>query len=226
VLLSRLGAHLILGGRCEERLSKTRSLLEGSSHSVEPYNLEEIDGIPEWMKQVSARHGRLSGIVHSAGIHLTRPLRFQKPVDWDALMRVNVTAGMQLIKGLRQKGVVAESGAAVLISSVMGLAGQAAVGAYCASKGAIIALTRALALELAPERIRVNCVAPSVVQTDMAEKLKHELSPEHFAAIEKMHPLGIGSPDDVAHAVAFLLAETGRWITGTCLVVDGGYTAH
>jgi len=81
-------------------------------------------------------------------------------------------------------------------------------------------------LELAREKIRVNCIAPSMVRTEMLDRMFQGLVPEQVAAIEAMHPLGIGSPTDVANAIAFLLADTGKWITGSTLVVDGGYSAH
>lgn len=141
-------------------------------------------------------------------------------------MRVNVVAASALAKGFRQRGVFVEGGSIVLLSSVMGLVGQPGQSLYSATKGALVAMTRSLALELAREQIRVNCVAPAVVMTGMSEQLKQNVSPEQFAQITAMHPLGLGRGEDVASAVAFLLADTARWITGTTLVVDGGYTAH
>ena len=97
---------------------------------------------------------------------------------------------------------------------------------YAASKGALVAGAKALAIELAPEQIRVNCVAPGVVPTPLAAKLEETITESQLEAIRNRHPLGLGTPEDVAGAIAFLLADTGRWITGTTLVVDGGYTAH
>ncbi len=141
-------------------------------------------------------------------------------------MRINVGAAIGLAKGFCQKGVCAPGGSIVFISSVAGLTGQAGLAAYAASKGAIVALTKALAVELAGEHIRVNCVAPGVVTTEMGQSLLRMLTPEQDADLEAMHLLGLGRPRDVAYAIAFLLAETARWITGTVLVVDGGYTAH
>ena len=112
------------------------------------------------------------------------------------------------------------------MSSVMGIVGQPGIAAYSASKGAVMALCKSLALELAHHEIRINCVAPAVVMTEMSTKFHQQLTPEQVARIESMHPLGIGTPRDVANAVAFLLADTGRWITGSTLVVDGGYLAQ
>ena len=114
----------------------------------------------------------------------------------------------------------------MLVSSAMGLVGRPGIPAYSASKGALVALARSAALELAKDQIRVNCVAPGFVRTEMLEQLREWLSSEQLAALEAQHPLGLGAPRDVAYAIAFLLADTSHWITGTTLVVDGGYTAH
>lgn len=226
VLLSRLGAKLILVARSRDNLEETRCLLDGEGHVTEACDLRETDAIPGWLKRLGAEHGPFSGLVHSAGVHATLPLRFQTGEQLDDLMRINFTAAVQLAKGFRQRKTHTESSGIVFVSSVMGLVGQAGVSAYVASKGALISLARSLALELADEGIRVNCVAPGQVESKMAESQDAVLTDEQRATIEKMHPLGLGQPEDVANSIAFLLADTGRWITGTTLVVDGGYTAH
>jgi NAD(P)-dependent dehydrogenase (short-subunit alcohol dehydrogenase family) len=225
-LISQLGGRVVLVARNEERLSDTLRSLEGDGHRVEPFDLSLTDEIPIWLKKVSVSSGPLSGLVHGAGIQRLRPLRVLTSAVLQEVMRTNLDAAVGLTKGFRQKGVCAPSGSVVLVSSVMSLVGQAGVIAYAASKGAINAVTRALAVELAPEHIRVNCVAPGYVQTEMAANLWSSLNQDQCSAIESMHLLGLGKPRDVAHAVAFLLAETARWITGTVLVVDGGYTAR
>ena len=183
------------------------------------------DGISVWMKEIAKSVGPLHGLVHSAGVHQALPLRFQSTEQLDTVMRINFLAAVQLAKGFRQRNVCTSPSSIVFLSSVMGLVGQPGVSAYSASKGALIALSRSLALELVADGIRVNCVAPGQVRTEMAEQQQQSLTAEQFAAIEARHPLGLGRPSDVASAIAFLLADTGRWITGTTLVVDGGYTA-
>jgi len=225
-LISQLGAHVILVGRNEERLAGTLGSLDGNGHRAEPFDLSSTDEIPRWLKTIAASSGPLHGLVHSAGIYKLRPLRVLGSQTVDDVLRINVGASIALVKGFCQKGVRGSRGSIVFLSSVSGLAGQAGLAAYAASKGAITALTRALAVELAGEHIRVNCVAPGVVTTEMGQGLVGMLTPDQGAALEAMHLLGFGSARDVSNAIAFLLAETARWITGTVLVVDGGYTAH
>lgn len=226
ILLSQLGAKVILVARSEDGLNQTLSQMEGTGHRVAPFNVTQVELIPGWMKSLASAAGPLAGLVHSAGIHSITPLRFLSMEKLDEMMRINFSAAIALTKGLRQKGVKAERASVVYLASVMALAGQSGVSAYCASKGALVAAARALALELAGEGVRVNCVAPGHVRTELSLKSNEVLSDEQVHAIESMHPLGIGSVADVASAVAYLLAETGRWITGQTLVVDGGYTIH
>ena len=225
IQLSRLGANIVLSGRNQDRLEQTASAIETDTF-LAPCDLAECENVPKWMKSVTSECGPLHGLVHSAGVQATKPLQMLKPADVSRILEINVSAALQLCRGFRQRGVAEGSAGIVLISSVMGLAGAPAVAAYSASKGAICALSRSLAIELAAQQIRVNCVAPGHVHTEMAETVEASMTEEQFAAIEAMHPLGIGEPVDVANAIAFLLAETGRWITGTTLVVDGGYLAH
>lgn len=226
VLLSELGCKVTLCARDAGRLTAARTALTGEGHVIETFDLDNVEGIPAWMKQLAERDGPFHGAVHSAGVLTTKPLKLLNSADWEKALRVNVIAASAVAKGLRQRGVCVEGASLVLLSSVMGLTGQPGQSLYSATKGALISMTRSLALELAREKIRINCVAPAVVMAGMSEQLQQNVSPEQFAQITAMHPLGLGRGEDVAHAVAFLLADTARWITGTTLVVDGGYTAH
>jgi NAD(P)-dependent dehydrogenase (short-subunit alcohol dehydrogenase family) len=226
ILLSRLNARLIIAGRNAERLAETRAALQGGPHGAEVFDLAQADQIPRWIKGLAAQYGPLSGLAHLAGILSARPLKVLDPGHFEEVLRTNVVSAAQLVRGMRQNGCAAVPASAVLVASVMGLVGASGVAAYSASKGAVVALGRSLALEVAREKIRVNVLAPGFVETEMTDRLRTMLTAEQYAAIEAMHPLGIGRPEDVAHAAAFLLSDASRWVTGSTLVVDGGYTAR
>ena len=226
-LLAELGAHVILVGRNAERLRTARAGLPGDGHTEESFDLVANLGlIPEWMKRIAQGSRPLTGIVHCAGIHIAVPLMGAKPQDYEKAYALNVVAGAMLVRGLRQRTVRANRPAVVFVSSILGLVGTAGVSPYSASKGAVTALARSLAIELATEGIRVNCVAPGLIKTEMTEELGRRFTLEQLEGFGRLHPLGIGEPRDVANAIVFLLSDAARWITGTTLVVDGGYTAQ
>jgi NAD(P)-dependent dehydrogenase (short-subunit alcohol dehydrogenase family) len=225
-VLDGLGARLVLTGRDVGRLETTRLLLSDRGHHVAPFDLQKADEIGGWMRESTREFGPLRGFVHCAGVFQLRPVQFLTGASWRDVFYPNAEAAWQLVKAFRQKGVFEAPASIVWIASVLALVGQPATTAYAGSKGALVAMARSLALELAADRIRINCVAPGQVRTEMTERTQQLLNRDQMAAIERMHPLGLGESVDVAHAVAFLLADTGRWITGTTLVVDGGYTAQ
>jgi NAD(P)-dependent dehydrogenase (short-subunit alcohol dehydrogenase family) len=225
VMLSELGARVILSARSEERLAETRRQLTGEGHAVEAMDLGQADGIPAWIRRIVERHGPLSGLVHSAGIQQTMPIQLLTPERIASVMHVNVTSAIILVRAFRQKGCAAARASLVLISGGTAIVGRPGISVYSASKAALMGFVKSAALELATaDGMRLNCVAPAYVETEMVQKLRDSLTPEQFAAIEQLHPLGLGRPRDVAGAIAYLLAETGRWITGTTLIVDGGST--
>lgn len=225
-LLAKLGASVILSGRDIEKLNKVMNELPGTLHTIQPFDLSNVEEIPEWLKRISLKSGPLYGIIHCAGVSAVAPIRMMKWEKTEALMRLNWGAAWLLAKGFRQRGVHCQTGSRLIfIASSSGLIGESAMSAYSSSKGAIIAMTRSLAAEFATEKINVNAVAPGFIKTEMNSAYLNSISPEQVIALEKRHPLGFGSVDDVANAIAFFVADTGRWVTGTVLPVDGGLTA-
>lgn len=224
ILLSELNARVVLQGRNADRLQETRRHLQGEGHTLSVFDLLASDRISEWLKSITAQTGPLHGFVHSAGTAVTLANRLLSAKRADDLIRTNLTSALMLAKAFQQKGCYTQGAAIVFLSSVVGLVGKNGASAYAATKAALIGVTRSLAVELAPERIRVNCIAPAMVRTEMFDRYAASAPPEQLAAEERHHPLGFGTPRDVAHAAAYLLAETGRWVTGTTLVVDGGYS--
>ena len=226
ILASKHGARVALVARRIDALEEVAAALHGTGHSVVQYDLADTEGIPAMVRAVADKLGGLDGLVHSAGVQSTLPLRSIRSSDVRELFDVNVTTAFMLAKGFRHKQVRNAESSIVFLSSVIGQVGQSGVSVYSATKGAIASLTKSLALELARDSIRVNCVSPGVVQTEMTAALHERIGLENFQKIIDAHPLGLGHPSDVAQAILFLLSGASRWITGTAITVDGGYTAQ
>jgi NAD(P)-dependent dehydrogenase (short-subunit alcohol dehydrogenase family) len=220
--LAQMGASLILTGRDQNRLNELKQNLTGS-HQAMLLDLSDPQQIESQLNQDLLKD--LYGICFCAGVVETRPLKLMKPVQFLQHMQVNSFSALELARLLTQKQFMPAEGSLVFVTSIYSTIGAPGQSAYCASKGALAAASRALAVELAPRNIRVNCIAPGFVATDMTMQ-KSRLSESQLQAIVDKHPLGAGSEDQVARAAAFLLSPANRWITGTELCVDGGYTAQ
>ena len=227
IIFSQLGANVILIARNKERLKDTFNKLEKGNHLIIPQEITEYIELEEVIDNTIHKVGKISGFVHSAGIEMTLPLRNMQSSYYEEIFSVNVIAGFELARIISKKKYINKDGASfVFISSVMGILGQAGKVGYCSSKGALISGARAMAMELEKKNIRVNCILSGVVETEMTNKMVENLPEESKKSIIDMHPLGLGKPEDIANACTFLLSDASRWITGTNLIVDGGYSAR
>lgn len=226
VAAARAGASVVAVARRADELERLVSELDGTRHLAVPFDVTDFAGIPAMLRDVVDRVGPIDGVVHAAGIHEAAPLRVVSAERIAHLFEVNVTTAVMLAKGVRHAKVRGPAVSIVFLSSAVGIVGEAGVSVYAATKAAVASLAKSLGLELAREGVRVNAVAAGVVQSAMTDTLRETVGEAGWAEIEKAHPLGIGRVEDVADAALFLLSPASRWITGSTLVVDGGYTAR
>jgi len=227
LLFDRLGAKLSLVDRDEAGLNATQAACGDKEHRHFRFDLRVIEAIDGLVDDAVKAQGPLRGLVHAAGIQAVSPARVLRPGQWRDILTVNTESAMALARNFHSQRTTGPYGSSIVfISSIMALAGSPGAIAYSASKAALHGMARSMAMEFAPRNIRVNCVAPGFVRTPMYERTEQLWDDEQKKAVEANHPLGIGAPEDIANAVAFLCCDTGRWITGTVLVVDGGYLAR
>jgi 3-oxoacyl-[acyl-carrier protein] reductase len=165
------------------------------------------------------KYGRLDVLVNNAGMAKDQLMLRMKRDDWDSVIAVNLTAAFTCVQAVLKTMVKQRSGRIITITSVVGQAGNAGQANYAASKAGLIGFTKALALELAPRNITVNAVAPGMIDTDMTRAIGAQA---HEAWTERIPLQRLGTPEDVAGAVAFLASDEAAYITGQVLAVNGG----
>jgi NAD(P)-dependent dehydrogenase (short-subunit alcohol dehydrogenase family) len=225
IYLSKLGARVVASGRNQERLDLVMTELEGKGHIGCLFDLADLDAIVPWLKALCAEIGPLNGIAHCAGVQATRPIQAVKPDFVMDVLTQNLGAALMLAQAFRLKACHGAPASLVYCSSSAALKTAPGNVVYASSKGGIVSAVKGLGVELVRDGVRVNAVAPAMVDTPMSDQFRTLLSEENFQRVVDMHPLGLGRPDDVAAAIAFLLADTSRWITGSILSVDGGFLA-
>tara|TARA_R110002073_G_scaffold322276_2_gene498830 strand:+ start:11612 stop:12373 length:762 start_codon:yes stop_codon:yes gene_type:complete len=226
ILLSKLGAELILVDINEKGLNDT---VEKCSSNVTKL-IVDLTNIKEIKSQIidSVRSfGKLNGFVHLAGRPYISPLKSVNEKTTTEVFMLNTYVGIELAKICTNRKIFdGDDGSFVFVSSVYGLVGSAANVGYAMSKAALHGVTKSLAIELAPKKIRVNCIAPGFVKTKMLNEISDSFDSSYYETLNNLHPLGLGDANDVANAVAFLFSDMSRWITGSVLNVDGGFTAQ
>lgn len=220
------GAELILSGRDADRLEETRAALPGSGHRCAVAEFTDADAAADLVKRVAGEAGPLDGIFHAAGVSQARAVRLVKQQHIDDVFRTAVDGSFGILRAAGSKGIMRDGGSVVLMSSISSQRGYDGMSVYSAAKAAVDAMVRSAALEFAGRAIRVNSIVAGAVYTEMYAREVERMGPDWIAGIGAKHPLGFGQPDDIAATVLFLLSNAARWITGTAMVVDGGYTAR
>lgn len=217
---SKMGATVVISGRNEQRLEETYKQLSGQNHQLIVADLNSELGIQNLLINTPT----LNGMVHCAGLTKTTPFQFATKEVLDEVMNVNFYAPSEITRSALKVKKMQKNSSIVFISSVSGVYCSAVASSiYSASKGAVNGLVKGMALDLAPKGIRVNCVNPGMIHTAILDE--GAISQEQLDEDKKRYPLKrYGRPEEVAHAVIYLLSDASGWVTGTNLKIDGGYT--
>ncbi|MCJ8165317.1 SDR family oxidoreductase [Pontibacter sp. E15-1] len=211
----------IIIGRNQQKLDAAKREFGGRCTCI-AFDLSKLAEIPQLVDRIMQEHGRIDILVNNAGINMKKPFTEVSDEDFQRIIQTNVNAVFALSREVAKVMLPHRRGAIVNISSMASQYGIPKVIAYTASKSAIEGMTRAMAVDLSPEGIRVNCVAPGFIATDMSAKALDD-DPERKNKVLSRTPMGtLGTPEDVAEAVYFFASDASKYVTGTVLPVDGG----
>ncbi len=218
--LAKLGARVAFTYSSNQAAAETLlKELPGEGHFIQPMNLSEPSSIDESMKIILKTLGKLDGLVNNAGITKDQILLLMKLDDIDAVLNTNLRGTMLVTKAAVKAMLKNQKGSIVTLTSVIGQTGNAGQSNYAASKAGLEAFSKSVAQEVASRNIRLNCIAPGFISTEMTDAL----SPQQKMDIQEKIPLKLlGTTVDVAHAVSYLLSDHSRYITGHTLNVNGG----
>ncbi len=216
----QMGATVIITGRNTERLEETRGMIDAGAKCIIADITKEED-----IRSLVNELPKIDGAVFCAGVVEYIPAKFITAEKLDNVFSVNFNSQVLLTQQLIKNKKLEQASSLVYISSISSLMGVPATAMYAASKAALNSFVRVIASELAPQKIRANAICPGLVKTPLlATAAETNLSAETFSQAEKNYPLGLGEPEDVAAAAVFLLSNAAKWITGTSIITDGGFT--
>ena len=219
IMCAGMGARLTITGRNGKRLNETLAILEGNEHKAVTFDINDSEAVNTFVENID----KLNGVVYCAGTQKTVLAKNIHREDLDEVMETNFFSTVNLNTNILEKKKLQKGASVVFISSTASyLVAETGNAIYSASKGALSAFARVLALELSLRKIRVNCILPGMVKTPLTKKTL--VDTEEYMKDEKRYPFGYGEPEDVANAAVYLLSDAARWVTGTSLLLDGGLT--
>ncbi len=211
----------IIIGRNKEKLKNAKAKL-GELCSTISFDLNDLSAIPVLVKKILKEYGKIDILVNNAGINLKKEFTEVTDAEFHKVIQTNVEAIFTLSREVSKPMIENKSGSIINISSMASQYGLPKVIAYSASKGAIESMTRAMAVELSPKGIRVNCIAPGFIATEMSANALNN-DKERKSKVLSRTPMGVlGSPSDIGDAALFLASPSSSFITGIVMPVDGG----
>lgn len=217
VACSKMGATVIINGRNKERLQDTLFQMEGEGHLIAAGDLTE----PASLEMLVGQLPKLDGIVQCAGLGQRIPCKDLRSENVNQVMEVNFKAPVMLQAELLRQKKINKGASIVFVASIASWSPSFGNSVYSASKGAIISYANCLALELAPRKIRVNCISPAMVWTDLI--LADGVDEEQLKEDEQKYPLKrYGQPEDIANLAVYMLSDASTWMTGSNVKISGG----
>ena len=217
VACANMGAKVIAVGRNRERLEETQAMMRKDEHSLLVCDLTKSEEVENAVDELP----KIDGIVHCAGIGQRLLCKELEEIDVDKVMDTNFKAPVLLQSQLLKKKKVNKGASIVFVASIASWSPSIGNSVYSASKGALISYANCLGLELAPRQIRVNCISPAMVRTELV--YKEGLSEEQLIADEQKYPLKrYGTPEDIAYLAIYMLSDASCWMTGSNVKITGG----
>ena len=216
------GATCILTARNQDRLQQTLVSLEGEGHQVLVSDLSSAEGVQKVVESLP----KVNGVVCCAGVVETKMLKFTEEDDLLHLFNTNAFSAIRLVREMVQQKRFQKESSIVMISSISGVrCGYLGGSLYGATKGALEGFTKATALELAPQKIRVNTITPGMIETPLLDG--KDIDAEQIEADKLRYPLKrYGKAEEVGYTAVYMLSDATKWMTGTSLLIDGGYTLN
>lgn len=216
---SKMGATVHLMARNEQRLNETLQNMEGEGHLVHQVDLCDKEAVFELIDSLPP----LDGVVLCAGIIKTMPVKNISEEALEEIFNTNIMADIRMVSRMLKKKKLNKGASIVFISSVSTFNVKVGNSLYSATKGAVNSFAKAMALEVSKQNMRVNCIQPGFVPSSILSSgaIEEDAFLKFYA---ERHPLGFGTPTDIANGCIYLLSDASRWVTGSIFTLDGGYT--